>query len=159
MTDLIARKPGDDIDNRDLPTAFSAVRDWFKEEPRRIVFLVFGVLLVIIFIAMLVTANNEAPARRAPTPTPISFTVSNGEGLTRHVSFGTSVAIAEHFGLPLYEGRQMREDRRITPARARLLEPITDERQVTVRIRPGTTFVLGDPTNPSTWAMYPPNDG
>lgn len=70
------------------------------------------------------------------------FRIGYREGLIHHVDFPTAIALAEHFGLPLYKGRKIAEKHRITPAEARLLEPTTNRLQVTVYVVEGDEFDL-----------------
>jgi len=70
------------------------------------------------------------------------FTIGPREGLTHHVSYATAIDLATRFNLPLYRGRNLGAQNRITPTEARALESQTDRVQVTVRVFEGDVFDL-----------------
>lgn len=63
-------------------------------------------------------------------------------GLVYYVDYPLAIDLAERFHLPLYDGREMFEKNRITPAQARLMEPDLASTQVTVRVFEGDRFDL-----------------
>ena len=79
--------------------------------------------------------------------TNFEFTIAKNEGLLHHVNdYRTAIRIANMFGLSLYEGQRMLEDREIGQDRALQLENQTDRTQVTVWVEPGDHFNLNNMT-------------
>lgn len=68
------------------------------------------------------------------------FIIAAGEGLTSHVAMPTAVDLAKRFNLPMYRGKKIAEQFRITPEEAQQID--TDKTQVTVYVVEGDQFDL-----------------
>lgn len=86
--------------------------------------------------------SKQNVKRLGRTNNDFEFTIASGEGLCHHVSYETSIMMAESFALPLYRGRNQLQSKRITYAEGRSLRGKTDQIQVTVQVYEGDHFNL-----------------
>lgn len=71
----------------------------------------------------------------------MKFTIASGQGLSRYLADDYwAINVAEEFGLPLFRGRKMSDETRISPSEARNIDVAMI--QVTVYVEEGWTFDL-----------------
>lgn len=110
--------------------------------PWRNILIAAAVLITVVFASFYL----NRPAKIEP------FTIGSQKGLTSYVSYDQAIDLAEKHGIGLYRGQGWNEQNRITPAQARQLKDVTDQVQVTARVRTGDYF---DPEN----GIYEPIEG
>lgn len=88
-------------------------------------------------------AEDIQKLQQVGSHTPLeSFTIARNEGLLHHVDYPVAMDLADRFDLPLYRGKVVAEENRISVAEARELEATTDRLQVTVLVYEGDVFDL-----------------